>query len=381
MAEKLFYRDACLRTFSAQVLGCEADGKRWRVVLDQTAFYPEGGGQPGDTGLLGGVRVADTQEVGGEVVHFCEAPLAVGSSVQGELDWARRFDFMQQHSGEHIVSGLVYRKFGYHNVGFHMGAETVTVDLSGVLTEQELAQIERSANEIVWADVPVEARYPDERELAQTDFRSKKELHGWVRLIDIPGADLCACCGMHVARSGAIGLIKILSVQRFHEGVRLEMVSGRRAYDYVNLNVAQNRSVSQLLSAPVPETAEHVQRLLQEKAQLSYRLTGLENARLEEKAQRAAGQNPALLVEQGLDADGVRKLCTRLLERAPGVCAVFSGDDENGYKYAVGRFSPEQVKQMNAALAGRGGGKPGFAQGSVAANGAQIRAWFAEHCA
>lgn len=377
MAEKLFYEDVGLAQFDAQVVCCQPEGGAFAVVLDRTAFYPEGGGQPGDTGTLGGARVLDTQERGGEIIHLCASPLAPGSCIRGAVDWARRFDFMQQHTGEHIVSGLACRRTGAQNVGFHMGAQTVTVDLSRPIGWEELLEIEREANEIVWRNERVLERYPTEEELKTLEFRSKKELHGWVRLIEIPGADLCACCGLHVAATGAVGLIQILSVQKFHEGVRLEMVSGRRAYEYARMNAQQNRAVSGLLSVPLPETASGVQRLQADRAELSYRLTGLEQERLRSLAGQAAGQDPALLLVPGLDAAGVRRLCTELQERAPGVAAVFSGADGEGYKYACARLPAEQLKEMNAALSGRGGGKPGFAQGTVTGSEAEIRAWFA----
>ena len=376
MTRKLFYEDAYLRKFDALVTTCTKVEDVFQVTLDATAFYPEGGGQPGDTGSLGGVRVLDTQEQNGEVVHLCDGKLTPGEMVTGEIDWDRRFDFMQQHSGEHILSGLVCCSLGLHNVGFHMGADVVTIDFSGEVTEQQLQDFERQANEIIWRDVPVRELYPDEQALQTLDFRSKKELHGWVRLIEIPGADLCACCGVHVARTGAVGLIKVLSVQHFRQGVRVELLCGRRAYDYVNLNAAANRAVSQLLSAKLPDTPGAVQRLLEERDALSYRLVGLERARFAGIAQAHAGQSPALVFEPDLSADGVRRLCTALQETAAGVCAVSSGTEEEGYHYAVARLAPETVREMNAALSGRGGGKPGFAQGSLRARRAEIEAWF-----
>lgn len=376
MTEKLFYENAYAKSMTAQVLSCEEAENGFWVRLDRTVFYPEGGGQPGDTGTLSGVRVLDTQERGEEIMHLCESALEVGIEVEGTIDWDRRFTFMQQHSGEHILSGLIHQVYNYNNVGFHMGAESVTVDVSGPLTAEQAAEIERRANELIWQNVAVNELYPTEEQLQTIDFRSKKELHGWVRLVEIPGADLCACCGMHVARTGEIGLIKILSVQKFHEGVRLEMLCGSKAYDYVNLHVAQNKKIGALVSAPAEATAEHVQRLLDEKAALSYRLTGLQNEYLAMLARQAAGQTPPVAFAEDMDAEGVRKLCTAMMEHTDGVCAAFSGTDAAGYKYAVARLAPEDVKRMNLELSGRGGGKPGFAQGSVSAAKAQILAWF-----
>ena len=222
--EKLYYQDAHQAAFEARVVSCQPGKHGYDVVLDRTCFYPEGGGQPGDTGVLSGVRVTDTHERGGEIVHFCEQPLSEGQSVEGRIDYARRFEFMQLHSGEHILSGVIHRRFGYENVGFHMGADFVTIDFSGLLTQEDLSAVEAEANEWVWKNVPIEITYPDAEALKAIPYRSKKELTGQVRIVTIPGADICACCGTHVSSTGEIGLIKIFSCVKFHDGVRLEIL-------------------------------------------------------------------------------------------------------------------------------------------------------------
>ena len=227
--EKLYYQDAHQAQFQATVLSCRPGKHGYDVVLDRTCFYPEGGGQPGDTGVLSGVRVTDTHEAGGEIVHYCEAPLAEGQTVEGTIDYERRFEFMQLHTGEHILSGVIHRRFGYENVGFHMGADFVTIDFSGMLTQEDLSAVEAEANEWVWKNVPIEIAYPDAEALKTIPYRSKKELTGQVRIVTIPGADICACCGTHVSDTGEIGLIKIFSCVKFHDGVRLEILCGRRA--------------------------------------------------------------------------------------------------------------------------------------------------------
>ena len=227
--EKIYYQDAHQAAFQARVLSCQPGKHGYDVVLDRTCFYPEGGGQPGDTGFLSGVRVTDTHERSGEIVHFCEQPLAEGQTVDGQIDYERRFAFMQLHSGEHILSGVVHRRFGYENVGFHMGADFVTIDFSGMLMPEELSAVEAEANEWVWKNVSIEIAYPDAEALKTIPYRSKKELTGQVRIVTIPGADICACCGTHVSNTGEIGLIKIFSCVKFHDGVRLELLCGRRA--------------------------------------------------------------------------------------------------------------------------------------------------------
>lgn len=376
---KLYYEDAHLRTFRARVVSCEPVKDGFAVELDQTAFYPEGGGQPGDTGTLSGVCVTDTHEREGRILHTCREALLVGCEVSGELDWARRLSLMQLHSGEHILSGIIHRRFGYDNVGFHMGADMVTIDFSGMLTEQELAEVEREANEAVWDDREISIRIPPEAELAAIPYRSKKALTGDVRIVTIPGADICACCGTHVARTGEIGLIKIFSCVKFHDGVRLEILCGARAYAYVNLLLAQNRKNSALLSAKPTETSLACERALGELAGLKYRVTGLENELFSRRARELAGQEDVLCFEAPMSPDAVRRYADAVMAQCAGRIAIFAGADGEGYKYALCQAGGDLralVKELNGKLSGRGGGKPFFAQGSVQATRAEIEAFF-----
>ena len=378
--EKLFYQDAHQQTFQAQVVSCTPGKHGCDVVLDRTCFYPEGGGQPGDTGFLSGVRVTDTHERGDEIVHFCAQPLAVGQTVEGRIDYDRRFSFMQLHSGEHILSGVIHRRFGYENVGFHMGAEFVTIDFSGMLTPEDLTAVEAEANEWVWKNVPVEITYPDTEALRTIPYRSKKELTGQVRIVTISGADICACCGTHVSNTGEIGLIKIFSCVKFHDGVRLEILCGRRALQYLSAIAGQNRQVSGLLSAKPLETADAVERLLNAEAAQKQRAAALEEQVFGQKARTLAGAGNVLLFEAPMSPDSLRRLTDLIMTACGGRAAVFAGSDQEGYKYAVGEQNGDLrqlVKELNAQLRGRGGGKPFFAQGSVQAGRAEIEAFFA----
>ena len=378
--EKLFYQDAHQQTFQAQVVSCTPGKHGCDVVLDRTCFYPEGGGQPGDTGFLSGVRVTDTHERGDEIVHFCAQPFAVGQTVEGQIDYDRRFSFMQLHSGEHILSGVIHRRFGYENVGFHMGAEFVTIDFSGMLTPEDLTAVEAEANEWVWKNVPVEITYPDTEALRTIPYRSKKELTGQVRIVTISGADICACCGTHVSNTGEIGLIKIFSCVKFHDGVRLEILCGRRALQYLSAIAGQNRQVSGLLSAKPLETADAVERLLNAEAAQKQRAAALEEQVFGQKARTLAGAGNVLLFEAPMSPDSLRRLTDLIMTACGGRAAVFAGSDQEGYKYAVGEQSGDLrqlVKELNAQLRGRGGGKPFFAQGSVQAGRAEIEAFFA----
>ena len=378
--EKIYYQDAHQAAFQARVLSCQPGKHGYDVVLDRTCFYPEGGGQPGDTGFLSGVRVTDTHERSDEIVHFCEQPLAEGQTVDGQIDYERRFAFMQLHSGEHILSGVVHRRFGYENVGFHMGADFVTIDFSGMLTPEELSAVEAEANEWVWKNVPIEIAYPDAEALKTIPYRSKKELTGQVRIVTIPSADICACCGTHVSNTGEIGLIKIFSCVKFHEGVRLEILCGMRAYEYVNRLMEQNRKNSALLSAKPTETNAAAERMAEELAGAKYRVSQLENELFSLKAKAYAGESNVLLFESAMSPDAVRRFADAILAGCTGRIAIFAGDDETGYKYALCKKDGdlrETVKALNAACNGRGGGKPFFAQGSVQASRAQLEAFFA----
>ena len=379
MTEKLYYENARLAGFSARVLSCREGKKGWEVILDRSAFYPEGGGQPGDTGFLGGVRVSDTHEKQGEIVHYCEAPLAEGEEVEGKIDFERRFDFMQQHSGEHIVSGLLHARFGCDNVGFHMGRDLVTIDFNCAITAEELREVEEAANRVIWENRPINISWPDAEALAALPYRSKKELSGDVRIVECPGVDCCACCGTHVRSSGEIGLIKLLSVHPFREGVRIEMLSGKRAYDYITAAVDQNGAVGALLSAKFDATAAAAKRMQDELVAANYRLTGLENRVFAGMAEKYSGEEDVLLFEEGLSPDALRRLADAIMDRSSGRCAVFSGNDEAGYKYAIGKREADLrafVKELNGSLRGRGGGKPFFAQGSLQCTRSEIEEFF-----
>lgn len=378
MTEKLYYNDPFLKEFTAAVLSCEEAEGGWAVTLDRTAFYPEGGGQPADHGTLGGASVTDTREKDGIIVHTCDKALPVGERVAGRIDWARRFDHMQQHSGEHIVSGMICDRYNCDNVGFHMGHDLVTIDFNAEIAPGELPEIEAAANAYLWGDTSVDIRFLSGEALEQAHFRSKKFIPGVVRLVAFPGADCCACCGTHVASAGQVGLIKLLSCQRFREGVRIEMVCGNRAVRYFSGLLEQNTGISHALSAKPFETFAAVERLQQELYNLRGRVCALEEGDFLRKAEALAGAGDVLLMEGDMSPDSVRKLCGAVQEACGGRCAVFAGRD-GAYKYAIGRKEGDLrplVKKLNAALNGRGGGKPTFAQGSVNADEAAIRAFF-----
>ncbi len=373
---RLFYEDSHLRAFDATVRACFSTPRGWAAVLDQTCFYPEGGGQGGDSGTLDGVAVMDTHEHDGEIWHVLAAPLAVGSTVRGELDWDARFDRMQQHSGEHILSGLICRRFGVNNVGFHMGAQTVTIDFDGCIPAQALPELEDEANQIVWQDVEILARYPAPEELRALRYRSKKALDWPVRIVEIPGADCCACCGVHVRRTGEAGPIKILSGGGFHEGTRLEIVCGARAWRVLTGAFEQNRLVSQTLSVRQGETAAGAAAIRDQLAAEKYRAVGLARELFAAIAARYAGQENVLHFAPPLAGGELTELAGAIHAAGGGDTAVFSGEGRVWRYCLLGRDLRAKNAALCAALHGRGGGKPGCQMGTVNAAREEIAAFF-----
>ena len=379
--EKLYYADAWMREFTATVLTCESGKSGYLATLDRTAFYPEGGGQPADHGTLNGVAVTDVHEKDGVIVHTVENPVEIGKAVTGRIDWARRFDHMQQHSGEHILSGILCRDYHCDNVGFHLGADTVTIDYNAEISWEQALDAEQKANEVIWADAPVEISYPSPAALEELDYRSKKALTGQVRIVTFPEADCCACCGTHVLRAGQVGLVKVLSCQKFREGVRMEILCGQRALAYLGHVYDQARSVGQRLSVKPDAILPAVERLEEEQTVLKAREAAMEDQLFRRIAKEYEGADHALVFQPPLRPDAVRRLADALGHACAGLAAVFAGE-AGQYNYALiradGADISAQVKAMNAALRGRGGGRNGFAQGSVQADDAHIRAFFNE---
>ena len=325
------------------------------------------------------MRVTDVHEKDGVIFHTCDGPVEIGQMVNGRIDWARRFDHMQQHSGEHIISGILCADYHCDNVGFHMGAETVTIDYNADISWEQALDAERKANEVIWADREVEIAYPDSEELAFFDYRSKKELTGQVRIVTFPEADCCACCGTHVARAGQVGLIKVLSCQKFREGVRLEIICGKRALDYLGRTYDQAKAIGQQLSVKPQDTAAAVERTVEELTAAKVRMAHLEEQVFFHMAEENTGKGDTVLFQPAMKSDSVRKLADAVAHRCGGLAAVFAGEDGK-YNYALVRANGGDisalVKDLNRALNGRGGGRNGFAQGSVQANKAEIEAFF-----
>ena len=390
MTEKLFYQDSHLAEFEAKVLSCmpvppdilPGRSGGYAAELDRTAFFPEGGGQYADTGVLGGVRVTDVQEKDGRILHLLERPLEPGSCVKGCIDWEERFMKMQQHSGEHIVSGLVHSTFGYDNVGFHLGSEDCTMDFNGELTKEQLVQIEQEANRAVWKNLEIQTLYPSKKELAGMEYRSKIEIEGQVRIIVVPGYDVCACCAPHVSHTGEIGLIKLTHVQRYKGGARVTMLCGGRALQDYETKQEQAGQISALLCAKENEIAEAVRHLRDEADSLKYELGEKEKKLIAAKAEMIPKDGgPVCVFTEDIAGDSMRLLMNLVLEAGHSVCAVFHGNDSDGYRYVIGSRTQnmrELVKGFNAAFDGRGGGKPEMVQGTARGCEDEMRTWILE---
>lgn len=378
--KKLYYVNSHLSQFFGRVLCCQPCDRGFEVILDQTAFYPEGGGQAADTGTLGTVRVLDVRERGGAIVHLCDGPVTVGQTLEGTIDYCLRFDRMQQHSGEHIVSGLINRRWGFHNTGFHMGTESTTIDFDGVIPAEALPELERLANEAVWQDLEVRCSVPAPEVLPTIPYRSKRALPWPVRIVEIPGYDICACCGTHVARTGEIGIIKLLSVIPFRGGVRMEMACGNRALGILNRAYDQNRQVSQAFSAQWQETGEAARKMNELLSQYKFRITALERQIFTATAAGYAGAGDVVHFEDGLDNVAVRELADAIAQVCGGTAAVFSGSDDAGYAFClVSRTDDLRPlgKDLTRSLNGRGGGKPDCQQGRLQSPREAIAAFFA----
>lgn len=374
MTQRLYERDSFCREFTATVLSCEPQSNTYAVVVDRTAFFSEGGGQAADGGTLGGVEVLDVQTVGDEIVHTLAAPLAVGQTVTGKLDWETRFLRMQKHTGEHIVCGIIHRLYGYENVGFHLGSEDVTLDLDGELTREQLDEIEELANHVVTENRAVTAAYPTADELAAMDYRSKKDINGAVRIVTIEGLDRCACCAPHVATTGQVGLIKLLDFIRYKGGVRIHLQCGLDALRDYRMRYTQTATIAAALSVKQHAVTDGVERLLAQRDALSRELAA---ARKEALTLRVDALSPnggrALFVEKAMDGESLRDLALAASAKVGGLCAAFAGDDESGYNYAAaGGDLPAFAAALKARLNARGGGSAQLVQGRVFATAAEL---------
>ena len=385
MTKQLYYEDSYIKEFEAVVLSCIPKENKFEAVLDRTAFFPEGGGQGADTGVLRienrEIKVLDVQERNGEIIHFIDEEVLSGQEIIGKLDFQERFSKMQQHTGEHIVSGIVHRRFGYENVGFHLGKEEVTMDYNGPLTSEELRSIEYEANQVVAENREIKAYFPEAEELEKIPYRSKKELQGKVRIVEIPNCDICACCAPHVRTTGNVGMIKITNAIRYKGGMRLWIACGMRALEDYNQKQVSVVQISNMLSAKQQEVTEAVKRLTEEIQQLKEKAAKMQEKLVMgylESEKEALKENPnanLLLFEKELDVVAMRNFVNAGMEFTKGVCGAFVGDEKQGFRYVLGSSGDirEIGKKLNEAFRGKGGGKPPMIQGSLVGEEEKIR--------
>lgn len=381
---RLFDEDPRLMTFSANVISCEKEKKMYKAVLDETAFFPEEGGQTCDKGTLAGQNIEKVIEKDGIIYHYLKSPLEVGATVNGIIDWDKRFSDMQQHTGEHIVSGLMHNLHSFDNVGFHLGSEYVTMDFNGVITRDELLRIEYEANKAVAADLPIQVTWPDEAALKSLRYRSKKELEGPVRIVEIPGVDICACCAPHVHRTGEIGIIKLIRMENYKGGIRVYMLCGFRALADYDEKLQTVYRISETLSLKPDKTADGVIKQKEELNSLREQLNLLKWEYVENDMKAllegTSDKNKAIcLFSKYLDKTNMPRAWKALSSEHDGLCACFAGDDTAGYQFVLGGRNTDAKEAGNkfvTALNGRGGGSSELFQGRISSGKTEILDFF-----
>ena len=379
MTEKLYYTNAYIKEFTATVLDSFMEGERYVAVLDRTAFFPEEGGQSADRGMIGDAIVLDVREKGGNIYHYLEIPLEEGETYICKLDFDERFEKMQCHTAEHIISGTIKRLYGLDNVGFHLGKYEVTMDVNGYLTREQLDEVEMISNRAVFENVAVNASFPSEDELKALDYRSKLDLTENVRIVEIEGYDLCACCAPHVARTGEIGLIKILDFEKHRGGLRINIAAGYRALLDYREKYANVLKASALFSEPQPTVARAAEAVLAslEEMKLKLRTARLNAARLEA---RLMPKTDGSLVSfyPDLTPDEMREIANYAKDRVGKILVILTGS-EGDYKYIMTSGSVDLApiyKKINTDLCGRGGGRDNMIQGSFAIDINTVKEYF-----
>lgn len=384
--KKLYDIDAYATEFEAIVLSCEEvevvnsigdKDVRYSVVLDQTLFFPEEGGQTPDKGTLNGMDVFDVQIKGEKVIHYLAEPLEEACEVKGRIDWKHRFSNMQQHSAEHIFSGLAYRKYGMKNVGFHLSDHIVTMDFDGGFTEEQLLQMEWEVNAAIVDNVEINTGYPSKEALAKMEYRSKLEIEEDVRIVEIVGYDVCACCAPHVRRTGEIGMFKIQSAQNYKGGMRISFLSGFRALEEYRRKSEIIRELSGILTTNQENITDQVKKLKTQVYDFKTRLSAVKQNMMECKlAKITDSQKDVILFEQDLETPVMRNVVNKLMENHEGLCGIFVGDDETGYSFIIGSKTENCqgiATKLREELNARGGGKAQMIQGSVLARADDIK--------
>ncbi len=386
MTEELYYTSAYITEFFGKVISCEkaAEEGNYEVQLDRTAFFPEQGGQSSDIGVL---KFDDNKEVNvvhtsietdvHVIKHITDAPIPVGTTVHGIIDWDHRFSNMQQHTGEHIFSGLVHSEFGYDNVGFHLSDSEVTMDYNGVLSAEDIKRLEAMANQAIWDNLDVDCGFPSEEELAELPYRSKKELEGDVRIVVISGIDICACCAPHVLRTGEIGLLKVVGLQNYKGGVRVNILCGKRALEYINREHEIVTELSGMLTTSSDKVITSVKRAFEDNTSLKSELSkakealiDVEVAELDSSDEYAGREDVFLIKDDSYDSNMMRKYINTLAGKRAGYCGMFAGSEASGYRFIIASGSAGKdcrvvCDKLKAEFGAKGGGAPAMVQGSL----------------
>lgn len=378
MTRKLYYEDAYIRNFSAEVLSVTECNGGYDVVLDSTAFFPEEGGQSADTGKIGTAEVYDVFEKDGIVHHLTKTAPEIGTS-ECTIDFDLRFEKMQCHTAEHIVCGIIHKLYGFENVGFHLGADEVVFDVGGILTREDLNRVELLANDAVFANLAVTTSFPSSEELSSMEYRAKLDLIENVRIVSIGDVDSCACCAPHVARTGEIGMIKLLDFMKHRSGTRIWLVAGRRALLDYRTKYENILRISALLSAPQAETADTLEKHIKDTEELKNRLKHTRVALAEAEAYSLPdAEKNAVCILDNYSFDELRAFVNAYKNRVGGITVAISGADGE-YKYILASDAVDlskEIKAINYDLSGRGGGKPGMVQGTFLTTAERIKKYF-----
>ncbi|MBQ6825991.1 MAG: hypothetical protein IJP34_04965 [Clostridia bacterium] len=371
MTEKLYDLDSYIKEFTATVLECDERDGRYKILLNKTAFFPEGGGQPSDIGFLDDIEVFDVRESGDKIYHYTDKPLKKGEEVKGRINFERRFDFMQQHSAEHIASGIANKLFGCENVGFHLSEDIVTFDFDKMLSREQINEIELLCNKAVFENNRIKAYYPKKEELKNLEYRSKKELDGAIRIVEIENADICACCAPHVNKTGEIGLIKLLSTEKLRGGIRIELKAGNRALTDYNERYEATRKIGEMLAVKYNETYEAVERLNNNLSEQKAQITDLKRRILEMRAEsfNPKSDKTAEFLENA-DMKELQAYADKLYKKAGGIRGVFSLKAEGEYSFVICGEADELSEffaEFKSKFTVKGGGRNGMVQGSVIA--------------
>lgn len=381
MTERLYDRDSYINEFSCKVTDLYSKSNTLYIETDRTAFFPEGGGQTSDVGFLGNAYVENVQIIGGRIYHFVENSeenvnfFTIGKEITGKIDRKKRFSDMQQHSGEHLFSGFVNSLFGFNNVGFHLGSEVVTLDFDGILTKEDVCKVELLVNKAIWDNIEVKVTFPSDEELKTINYRSKKEIDGQVRLVEFPGVDICACCAPHVRRTGEIGIVQVVTFEKYKGGTRVSILCGERALSDIRHKLDENHKVSVVTSSKEKETAQAVERFKKEKEALDYEITGLKRELLALKVSSIKDEKRIVIFDSSLKGKMLQDFTLSLIDKCSEFACCFCG--ENGeYRYCLVSDKVDLMpiaKALNEAFSGKGGGRGGIVQGSLKGEEEEIR--------